>query len=171
MERIPIANRQEALETLSVESDATSERYWPLINDEESKFIEDNGGEYHGFVSKEHGRQEFEDFRVRKVAYYEQHERAVMELFVAVDGMNAEGSELLGASEVTRFTLMILRRLHDGKLGELGDPEIISLRPEEFSGTSVSTADLRHIAYEIQNLAIENAHRLQNTTLRKYVID
>jgi hypothetical protein len=148
------------------EVDGHGEKYWPMINDEESKFIEENGGEYRGFVHRESGRRGFEDLRVKRVAYYDQTERAVLELLVGADGMNGEGSELLGSSEVVGFKLMFLRRRYDG---ELGEPEIISVLAEDFPERKLSTENLRQIAYELQNLAIENAPHLGRAAWRKYI--
>ena len=61
------------------------ERPLPLINAEEGSFLENTGGEYRGYVQSERGKKEFEDFKLSRVAYYDEHRREVVETFIATD--------------------------------------------------------------------------------------
>ena len=67
------------------DSTRETERHWPLITPEEHLFIEATGGQFGGFIKTESGRQEFKEIKVDRRAYYDEHQRAVIETFVATE--------------------------------------------------------------------------------------
>jgi hypothetical protein len=151
-------------ESLQKHSSET-ERPWPLINFEESRFIEDTGGEYQGFVENENGKRDFGEVWVNKCAYYDDLERAVVETFVSTEGVNDEGgNELQGPSEVEGFMLMIVRKSRSGH--ELGKADIISLQPGDFPGKQMSVEGLRRVAHDAHNFVVEQAPHLKSSELR-----
>jgi hypothetical protein len=151
-----------------IEHGNEGERYWPLINTEESRFIENAGGKYIGFVEDERGRRRFEDLRIDRFAYYDDRERAVIELFVAIEGVNEEGSnELRGPNDISGFTVLAVRRSQSGQ--ELGKPEIISLRSQDFSDRKRELADLRILAAEVRGLLLAGASEAEPSELRRRV--
>ncbi len=151
-----VGSSEESFGTGRIERGNEKERHWPLINAEENGFIENTGGEFAGFVETEHGRQKFEDLRVDRRAYYDKRERAVIEMFVATEGVNEEGgNELQGPGEVTGFTIMMVRRSRSGH--ELGRPEIISLQPKDFPARIMDIKELRLVAGEVRDLLVAHA--------------
>ena len=73
--------------------------------------------------------------------------------------MNDEGgNELRGPSQVAGYTLMILRESRAGQ--ELGKADILSLQPKDFPGRLMRPEDLRPLAYEVHDLAVQYAPQL-----------
>lgn len=140
----------------------------PIITSEESRFIEDTGGVYCGFVERENGRREFEEIWVDRCAYYDDHERAVIATFVATEGVNDEGGdELQGPSGVEGFKMMIVRSSRSGR--ELGKADIISFQPKDFPGKRMSTSELRRVAHDLHNFVAEQAPQLEPSELRQRI--
>lgn len=123
---------QEAAEPVTAPG-IESERYWPTVKSEESKFIETTGGAYRGFVDRLDGGREFQDFWVTRIAFYDEPQRTVIEAFIGTDGTNDEGSnELHAPGDVVGFKLMIVRRTRSGE--ELGRPEFVQVRASDSPG-------------------------------------
>jgi hypothetical protein len=141
------------------ERESEMERPWPLINPEEDNFIENMGGRYVGYVEATAGRPRFQDLVADHVAYYDQAERAVIEAFVATEGVNNEGiNELSGPSEIAGFTLMIVRRSRQGQ--EIDRPLFFSIQTKDFPGEQVSANELRHIAHAAHELVLRDVKRV-----------
>ncbi len=139
-----------------------TEQHWPLINAEESRFLENTGGEYEGYTETEGGTKQFLDVRISRIAYYDPDHRTIIEAFVSSEGVNDEGgNELRGPSDIAEFTLMIVRRSRSGQ--EIGSPDIIPLRAADFPDRPISTNDLRVVAREAHDLITGQVSRLKSS--------
>lgn len=146
-------------------SSVETERYWPVINAEECRFIETTGGSYRGFVDERDGRREFQDFWATRTAFYDETLRQVLETFVATEGMNDENSnELRGPGDIEGFKLLVVRRTRSGE--ELGSPEFVPLRASDFPSGKVSVDNLRAIARELHEFAVAEAPHADVVALR-----
>ena len=149
-------------------SPAEQEGPVPIISFAESKFIEDTGGKYYGFVDGKNGRRDFEEVWVNREAHYDERERAVVETFISTEGVNNEGgNELQDPSEVEGFSMLIVRRSRLGQ--EIGKPDIISLRLHDFPGKRMSVDALRRIAHDLHDFVTEEALQLEPLELHRQI--
>jgi len=131
------------------------EQYWPLIGLEESRFIENAGGKYRGFVDRADGRREFQDVLVGHCAYYDAPRRAVVEAVVTTEAVNEEGgNELTGPAGVKGYTTMIVYRSEAGET--LEKPRIIPIGGSAELGTNTDAGESRRAAHLIHQYLIEN---------------
>jgi hypothetical protein len=142
-----------------------SERYYPIVNSEECKFIETTGGAYRGFVDRQNGGREFQDFSTTRVAFYDEAQRKVIEAFIATDGTNEEDSNELNApGDVVGYKLMIVRRTMSGE--QLGSPEFIQIRASDApSGQGID--DLRGIVEKLHERATKEVPNRTPAALRE----
>jgi hypothetical protein len=157
-------------DAIHVEQGTRREHPLPLITVEESRFIEDTGGEYVGFVERDRGRQQFQDFSVERRAYYDPRERAVIEAFVVMEAVNNDGgSELRGPHDIAGFSVMVVRRDRAGR--EVGGAEVFSLQPGDFPLKDMATQDLRALGRQVQDRAIADAPEITSEELRRRITE
>jgi hypothetical protein len=143
----------------------TKEKYWPLIGPEESRFIENTGGEYQGFVDRADGGREFQDLLVGHCAYYDTDRREVVEAVVTTEAVNEEGgNEMSGPGGVKGYTAMIVYRSRSGET--LHKPGIIHIGEP---GTEIDPAEVRRLAHLAHRYLVENIASLLPTELETRV--
>lgn len=132
------------------------EQYLPLINRRESRFIEDVGGEFEGFVERDDGGQRFEDLQVDHRAFYDSSRRAIIEALVTTEAVNHEGTdELSNKSEVQGYSAMIVFRSRAGE--ELERPRIVHIGSRGKNHQDAEVNRLQTIARDAHRFLIDNA--------------
>lgn len=140
------------------------ERYLPLISHEESRFIENSGGQYLGFVDRADGGREFQDIFVGHCAYYDVNRRAVIEAFITTEAVNEEGgNELKSPIDVRGYQSMIVYRSEAGDT--LEKPRTISIRLDATSDENLYLRAVRHVALLTHRYLIENVANLSPAEL------
>jgi hypothetical protein len=142
-----------------------AESHFPVVNSEESRFIETTGGAYRGFVETRDGGREFQDYWVTRTSFYDETHKRVVEVLVATDGTNDEGSnELHTSRDLVGFKMMIVRRTQSGE--ELGSPEFFPVCASDFPAGRLTINELRIKAQKLHKLAVEEAPQLDMHALR-----
>lgn len=145
----------------SMEAEA---RYLPLISYEESRFIENSGGQYQGFVDRADGGREFQDVFIGHCAYYDVIRRAVIEAFITTEAVNEEGgNELKSPIEVRGYQSMIVYRSEAGDT--LEKPRTISIRLDATSDGNLYLRAVRHVALLTHRHLIDNVASLSPAEL------
>jgi len=121
------------MEQPSIESSGPTERdrYLPLIDVEEQRFIENTGGEYTGYIRSTRGQQKYERFRIDRRAHYDDDRRAIIETYVATEAIDREGeNELDSPEDVSGFSILIRELSESGE--ELSRPTILKVLLDDF---------------------------------------
>lgn len=117
----------------------------PLINHEESRFIENAGRQYQGFVDRADGGRKFQDVFIGHCAYYDSLSRAVVEAVVTTEAVNDKGgNELKSPTEVRRYQSMIVYRSETGDI--LEKPRAIIIGGVAIADGNLYLRAVRHVA-------------------------
>jgi hypothetical protein len=134
------------------------ERFLPLINAEESRFIENVGGEYEGFVDRNDGKHEYQDVVVSHHAFYDPARRAVVEAIISTEAVNDEGgNEMQGERDLSGYSTLIVYRTESGDTIE--KPRVIRIDGSDIARKG-GTRALRHIARTLLRFVSDRVSRL-----------
>lgn len=143
----------------------SKERFYPLITEKESAFIENTGGEYVGYEDDAEETRRFVEFRVDHRAYYDTERRQVVARFISTEAVDEYGEATLARpGEIRGFQTLFVTNSLTG--AELDEPTYISIEPAHFT-SRMSVSKLREIAKDLHDFLVMNASTLSTAELHR----